>query len=93
MPALLALGEEKVGEHIRTIGLWRNKAKNVIELSRLLIERHGIPIAIVGAVYILLFGRKLLPNEPEDNTPEKKPSFVSFRPRPSGRGYDAVYRV
>ena len=31
---MLALGEEEVGEYIRTIGLWRNKAKNVIALSR-----------------------------------------------------------
>ena len=37
----LALGEEKVGEYIRTIGLWRNKAKNVIALSKALIEEHG----------------------------------------------------
>jgi endonuclease-3 len=39
--AMLALGEERVREAIRTIGLFRNKAKNVIELSRLLLERHG----------------------------------------------------
>ena len=38
---MLALGEEKVGEHIRTIGLWRNKAKNVIALSQSLIRDHG----------------------------------------------------
>lgn len=31
----------------------------------------GIPIAIVGAVYILLFGRRLLPDEPDDATPEE----------------------
>ena len=31
---MLALGEDKVGDYIRTIGLWRNKAKNVIALSR-----------------------------------------------------------
>ncbi|MEQ8750387.1 MAG: endonuclease III, partial [Amphiplicatus sp.] len=37
---MLALGEEKLGEYIRTIGLWRGKAKNVIALSRLLIEEH-----------------------------------------------------
>ena len=37
----LALGEAKVGEHIRTIGLWRNKAKNVIALSEALIRDHG----------------------------------------------------
>ena len=39
--AMLALGEARVTEAIRTIGLYRNKAKNVIALSRLLIERHG----------------------------------------------------
>jgi endonuclease-3 len=39
--ALLALGEEKLAEAIRTIGLFRTKAKNLIALSRMLIERHG----------------------------------------------------
>jgi len=39
--AMLALGEEKLTEHIRTIGLYRTKAKNVMALSRLLLERHG----------------------------------------------------
>jgi endonuclease-3 len=38
---MLALGEERVIEHIRTIGLYRTKAKNLIALSRMLIERHG----------------------------------------------------
>ncbi len=38
---MLALGEEKVGEYIRTIGLWRNKAKNIIMLSRKLIDQFG----------------------------------------------------
>ncbi|MBI1391544.1 MAG: endonuclease III [Alphaproteobacteria bacterium] len=38
---MVALGEEKLGEYIRTIGLWRNKAKNVVALSRMLIEEHG----------------------------------------------------
>jgi endonuclease-3 len=37
---MLALGEEQVGAHIRTIGLWRNKAKNVIALSKVLVEHH-----------------------------------------------------
>lgn len=37
---MLALGEEKVGDYIRTIGLWRNKAKNVIALSQALIRDH-----------------------------------------------------
>jgi endonuclease-3 len=38
---MLALGEVRVGEYIRTIGLWRNKAKNVIALSKALIDDHG----------------------------------------------------
>ncbi|MDX3928592.1 MAG: endonuclease III [Shinella sp.] len=38
---MLALGEERLREHIKTIGLYRNKAKNVIALSRMLIERFG----------------------------------------------------
>ena len=38
---MLALGEEQVGEYIRTIGLWRNKAKNVIALSAALIRDYG----------------------------------------------------
>ncbi len=38
---MLALGEEGLIEHIRTIGLFRNKARNVIALSRILIEQYG----------------------------------------------------
>ncbi len=38
---LLALGEEGLGEYIKTIGLYRTKAKNVINTCRILIERHG----------------------------------------------------
>ncbi|MDJ1017957.1 MAG: endonuclease III [Paracoccaceae bacterium] len=38
---MLALGEEALIEHIKTIGLFRNKAKNVIKLSRILVEEHG----------------------------------------------------
>ena len=39
--AMLALGEEAVREHIKTIGLYRNKARNVIALAQALVERHG----------------------------------------------------
>ena len=39
--AFLDLGEQKLAEAIRTIGLFRTKAKNLIALSRMLIERHG----------------------------------------------------
>ena len=38
---MLALGEEGVIEHIKTIGLYRNKAKNVIKLSKILVEEYG----------------------------------------------------
>ncbi len=38
---MLALGEEGLIEHIKTIGLFRNKAKNVIKLSRILVDEYG----------------------------------------------------
>ena len=39
--AMVRLGVDGVAKHIRSIGLWQGKARNVIELSRQLIERHG----------------------------------------------------
>ena len=39
--AILALGEAGLADHIRTIGLYKTKAKNVIATCRLLLERHG----------------------------------------------------
>lgn len=38
---MIKLGEATVRNHIRTIGLYRNKAKNVITLSKQLIEDYG----------------------------------------------------
>jgi endonuclease-3 len=38
---MLALGEKKLIGYIKTIGLFRTKAKNVMGLSKLLVERHG----------------------------------------------------
>ncbi len=38
---MLALGADVVAEHIRTIGLYRNKARNLVATCRLLIEQHG----------------------------------------------------
>ncbi len=38
---MLRLGEDKLREAIKTIGLYRNKARNVILLSRQLVETHG----------------------------------------------------
>ncbi|MES2844338.1 MAG: endonuclease III [Pseudomonadota bacterium] len=37
---MLALGEEALIDRIKTIGLFRNKAKNVIKLSRILLEQY-----------------------------------------------------
>ena len=39
--AMLALGEEGLIPTIRTIGLFRTKARNLIRLCRILVEQHG----------------------------------------------------
>jgi len=39
--AMLKLGEEGLKQHIKTIGLFNSKAKNVIALSQILIDKHG----------------------------------------------------
>lgn len=39
--AMLALGESGLTEFIKTIGLYRTKAKNVIATCRILVEQHG----------------------------------------------------
>ena len=39
--AILALGEDKLKEYIKTIGLYQTKAKNVIALCKQLLELHG----------------------------------------------------
>ncbi len=38
---MLELGEEGLLDHIKTIGLFRQKAKNVIKLSRILVDHYG----------------------------------------------------
>ncbi len=39
--AILALGEDGLAEYIRTIGLYRSKARHLIATCRILIEHHG----------------------------------------------------
>jgi endonuclease-3 len=39
--ALLALGEERLCEAIRTIGLYRTKARHLLQTCRILVDRHG----------------------------------------------------
>ncbi len=57
---MLALGEDAVREHIKTIGLFRTKAKNLVGLSRALIERHGseVPETREGLEALPGVGRK-----------------------------------
>jgi endonuclease III len=38
---ILALGEAGLADYIRTIGLYRGKAKNIVQTCRILTERHG----------------------------------------------------
>lgn len=57
---MLALGEAKLREHIKTIGLYRNKAKNVILLSEQLMRDHAgeVPRTREELVKLAGVGRK-----------------------------------
>ena len=57
---MLALGEESLISHIRTIGLFRNKARNVIRLSQLLIDNFGgqVPSSRAALTTLPGVGRK-----------------------------------
>lgn len=57
---MLALGEEGLIEHIRTIGLFRNKARNVIKLSQRLIDVYGgeVPSSRAALMTLPGVGRK-----------------------------------
>ena len=54
--AMVALGPEGIARHIRRIGLWQGKAKNVAALSALLIERHGGAVPRDRAALVALPG-------------------------------------
>ena len=57
---MLALGEEALIEHIKTIGLFRNKAKNVMKLSEILVRDYGgvVPSSRAALVSLPGVGRK-----------------------------------
>ncbi|RRH73973.1 endonuclease III [Falsigemmobacter faecalis] len=57
---MLALGEEALIEHIKTIGLFRNKAKNVMKLSEILERDYGgvVPSSRAALVSLPGVGRK-----------------------------------
>ena len=44
---MLALGEAKLTEAIKTIGLYRGKAKNVIAAAKILVDKHGARINLM----------------------------------------------
>jgi endonuclease-3 len=53
---MVALGEDAIRDYVKTIGLFRNKAKNVYALSQLLIEKHGSEVPRERAVLETLPG-------------------------------------
>ncbi len=57
---MLELGEEGLVAHVRTMGLYRQKAKNVMKLSRILIEDHGgeVPSSRAALMALPGVGRK-----------------------------------
>jgi endonuclease-3 len=57
---MLALGVEGLESHIRTIGLYRTKARNLIATCQLLIERHGgeVPRSLEALQALPGVGRK-----------------------------------
>ncbi|AXC49888.1 endonuclease III [Paracoccus suum] len=58
--AMLAIGEAELTEAIRTLGLFRQKARNVIRLSEILIERYGgeVPSSRAALTSLPGVGRK-----------------------------------
>ncbi len=57
---MIALGEDSVRDHIKTIGLFRAKAKNVVALSQILVEKHGgqVPLDAASLEALPGVGRK-----------------------------------
>lgn len=57
---MLKLGEEKLKDHIKTIGLYNTKAKNVIKAAEILVNEHGgkVPGDLAALVKLPGVGRK-----------------------------------
>jgi len=53
--AILALGETGLIPYIQTIGLFRAKAKNIIGMCKMLLERHGGDSPKHGAIWLTLY--------------------------------------
>ena len=57
---MVALGEDRIRHHIKTIGLFNSKAKNVFKLSQILIEEHNseVPQNLEALIKLPGVGRK-----------------------------------
>ena len=57
---MLALGENRLIDYIKTIGLYRNKAKNVLKLSQILVDDYGgqVPSSRAALTSLPGVGRK-----------------------------------
>lgn len=57
---MITLGEDRIREHIKTIGLFNSKAKNVLALSKILVEQYGgvVPASREELVKLPGVGRK-----------------------------------
>ena len=57
---MLALGEAGLTEHIKTIGLYRNKARNVIRMAQILVDTYGgeVPSSRAALMALPGVGRK-----------------------------------
>ncbi len=57
---MLELGEEGLIEHIKSIGLYRNKAKNVIKMAQILVDEYGgeVPSSRTALIGLPGVGRK-----------------------------------
>ena len=81
---MLALGEDKVRDYIKTIGLYRNKAKNVIALSEKLIAEFGGEVPRTRAELEVAAGRR-----PQDR---QRRAQHGVRRAHHGGGYPRVSR-
>ena len=101
---MLDLGEEGLTRHIKTIGLFRQKAKNVIKLSRILVEEYGgeVPNSRAALQSLPGVGRKtanVVLNMWWQTTPPRPSTPISFRRwqplghLPRARTVDAVERA
>ncbi len=59
--AILALGPAGLAEHVKTIGLYPTKVKNILATCRILVERHGVGRKTANVVLNSAFGEPTMP--------------------------------